>query len=259
MIRETDLKPRAASGPTWFSKLAELTLDLVFPPACIVCHSHGEWLCAECLGQIDVVKPPLCYRCGLTLAVEDGCRHLASQSAPAICPQCSKAPLRLDGLRTYGYYSGPLKQAVQQLKYADLRALAGPLGALMRDAWVREPAPAAGIDVVVPVPLHRIRERERGYNQAALLAREFGSRLGLPVVEDMLIRSRATAPQVGLDAQLREANVAGAFQCTATSVSAINVLLIDDVFTTGSTLGAACAAFKDAGASSVWACTVARA
>lgn len=253
------MRSHATSGPSWFGKLAESALDLLFPPACIVCHRHGEWLCAECLGLIDVVSPPLCNRCGSTLVVEDASRHSESQGAEVICERCSKTPPRVDGLRSYGYYTGPLRKAVHQLKYADLRALARPLGDLMSEAWLRTHVHAPDINMIVPVPLHRLRERERGYNQAALLARELGSRLGLPVGEDLLVRSRATAPQVGLDSEQREANVAGAFQCVAPELANMKVLLIDDVITTGSTLGAACAALKNAGASAVWACTLARA
>lgn len=129
----------------------------------------------------------------------------------------------------------------------------------MAGYWKRDPAYIPGADAIVPVPLHVARHRDRGYNQAALLARELGAGVGLPVVEDGLTRTRATAPQVGLSIPEREANVSGAFECSADSLVGMKVLLVDDVFTTGCTLGAACSALKDAGASSVWAYTLARA
>ena len=129
----------------------------------------------------------------------------------------------------------------------------------MAEGW-RVLAPRGqGIDVVVAVPLHAARLRQRGYDQAALLARAFGARLQQQVVEGVLVRTRATAPQVGLTASERQANVHNAFQCTNSGLKGHQVLLVDDVCTTGDTLEAAAASLLDDGASSVWAYTLARA
>jgi ComF family protein len=111
----------------------------------------------------------------------------------------------------------------------------------------------------VPVPLHRSRQRERGYNQATLLARELGHLLQLPVIEDAVVRSRATAPQVDLGAQARHANVRNAFRCQGNNLAGKRALLVDDVCTSGATLESTCLALRGAGVSSVWACTLARA
>jgi ComF family protein len=116
-----------------------------------------------------------------------------------------------------------------------------------------------GIDVIVPVPLHAKRERARGYNQAALLARELGSHLSLPVSEEILARVKATIPQVGLDIQQRQANVSAAFGCVRPDLAGRTVLLVDDVCTSGSTLEAAASALRDGGVSTVWAYTLTRA
>jgi ComF family protein len=113
--------------------------------------------------------------------------------------------------------------------------------------------------MIVPVPLHPSRLRERGYNQAALLARELSAYVAGDVVEDCLIRTKATIPQVGLRAQERRANVRDAFRCVSDSLSGKRVLLVDDVFTTGATLESAGAALRGAGVFSVWAYTLARA
>ncbi len=258
MIRAMNRNPDAASSPDRISRVADLVLDFLFPPNCIVCHSFGEWLCKDCLAQIERTCPPMCYRCGLPLALGATTRSSPSRQAPTVCEQCNRKPSLLDAIRTYGTYRGPLKTAIHRLKYSDLRALAGPLAELMSEAWTAEPALYPKTDIIVPVPLHPTRLRERGYNQAALLARELGSRLSIPVGEGSLIRTRATAPQVGLDAQQREANVSGAFECTTGELATKGVLLVDDVFTTGSTLGACCAALRDAGVSSVWAYALAR-
>jgi ComF family protein len=180
-------------------------------------------------------------------------------SDPSCCKSCEQAPFQLDGLRACALHSGPLRKAIHQLKYQDLRSLAHPLGKLMAERWVELAPLGFELDVIVPVPLHSTRQRQRGYNQAALLARELAAHLHRPVVEDNLVRTRATAPQVDLNAQERRANVRGAFYCTGNDLSGKCVMLIDDVYTTGSTLDSACTALREAGTSSVWAYTLARA
>jgi ComF family protein len=152
-----------------------------------------------------------------------------------------------------------LRQAIHQFKYDDLQSLASPLGRLMSEGWVALTPRDLRIDAIVPVPLHSTRQRQRGYNQAALLAMEVGAHLRRPVIQDVLVRTKATAPQVALGAQERLANVRDAFRCTDDGLSGKHVMLIDDVCTTGSTLESACAALRAAGTLSVWAYTLARA
>ena len=115
------------------------------------------------------------------------------------------------------------------------------------------------IDAIVPIPLHHRRLRERGYNQAALLARVLGLELGVPVDEGILARIRHTRPQVGLNVAQRQANLLGAFQPIGNGASHRCLLLVDDVCTSGSTLRHAAAALRQGGASQVWAYTLARA
>jgi ComF family protein len=126
----------------------------------------------------------------------------------------------------------------------------------MRDYLDISPLP---VDVLVPVPLHRRRLRERGYNQSALLARELGKLTALPVVSDCLVRIRSAAPQArAATAAERRSNVAGAFTCCDARLEGRRVLLIDDVATTGATLNACAGALKAAGTVSVWALVLAR-
>jgi ComF family protein len=122
--------------------------------------------------------------------------------------------------------------------------------------WRAGPLPA---DLIVPVPLHAARWRERGYNQSTLLASQLATASGLRLIEEALTRIRATAPQITLNAVEREANVRGAFEARADLVRGRRVLLVDDVCTTGATLAACSHALKPAGAISVWALTLARA
>jgi ComF family protein len=149
-----------------------------------------------------------------------------------------------------------LREAIHWLKYRGRTALAGSLGGLMAAYWLQHPMPA---DVVVPVPLHTARLRERGYNQAALLAHEMARWVGLVVDEQALVRWRITAPQVKLDARRRKENVHDAFRCSGDALTGKQVLLIDDVCTTGSTLEACAVALYEGGARGVQALTLARA
>lgn len=260
----------ASSGLKWLRGLGKAALDLFFPPFCVGCRRYGAWLCIDCRDRIDVIRPPMCLRCGLPLETglppEPGLSGsalshgtLPPQVASAVCSHCRDARSSLDRLWAYAFHSGPLRQAIHEFKYGDLWSLAASLGELMAGGWAMFAADSAEVDAIVPVPLHRVRQRERGYNQAALLAYELGVHLDLPVVEGVLIRRRATAPQVGLNVQERRANVSGAFECLDDCLSGKRVLLVDDVYTTGSTLEAASAALRDRGVSLVWAYTLARA
>jgi ComF family protein len=153
-------------------------------------------------------------------------------------------------------YQGPVRLAIHQLKYRGRKDQAAVLADMMVRVWEREqPDP----QMALPIPLHRKRHQERGFNQSAWLTREFAQQVGIPVQLDGLARIRATAPQVGLSGHERQDNVKDAFQANAQIVRGKSVLLIDDVCTTGSTLKSAAAALHGAGAVRIWAYTVARA
>jgi ComF family protein len=219
-------------------------LDLLFPPRCVGCRETGVLLCARCRDGFELVEPPFCPRCGRPM------------TSGRLCPLCQRHPLQIDGIRSVAYFDGTLREAIHGFKYHNLQDLAIPLGRLMGDYWEKNSLPA---EVIVPVPLHPGRLRERGYNQAALLARELGKSIGLPVWENDLVRVRATRPQVKLNAQERRENVNDAFRCSNAGLKDKRVLLIDDVCTTGATLEACGIALRQVGARSVWAFTLARA
>lgn len=251
-------------------RIGDAVVDLLFPPCCVACQRFGAWLCAECMGKIQAIHPPVCWRCGMPLEDPASPRPAPSDSVSfpstvqlrgsrLLCSGCQSAVSQLNGLRAYAFHSGPLRLAIRRFKYDDLRCLAVPLGELMSQAWAELAPNEADIEAIVPVALHAARRRERGYNQAALLADELGAHLKCPVVADALIRTRATAPQVGLNAEERRANLHRAFECGSDSLAGRRVLLVDDVYTTGSTLEAACAALRDGGVLSVWAFTLSRA
>jgi ComF family protein len=256
--------PTSASRPApaafaWLQELGNAAVDLLFPPCCVSCQRLGAWLCTRCVKEIEVIHPPVCPVCGLPMEKRVPAEPSEIQAESPPCCRCQQQQPQLDGFRAYAFHSGPLREAIHQFKYEDLRSLAGPLGALMAAGWATLGSNLYDPDVIVPVPLHVSRQRQRGYNQAGLLARELGRHLHQPVFEKALVRARATAPQVGLSAKERRANVHDAFRCVSDSIAGRRVLLIDDVFTTGSTLEAACRALRDRGASSVWGYTLARA
>ncbi|HSM57314.1 MAG TPA: phosphoribosyltransferase family protein [Candidatus Sulfomarinibacteraceae bacterium] len=138
-----------------------------------------------------------------------------------------------------------MRDAIHALKYEGMFGVTPALAALMVERW---PAWVTPVDLVVPIPLHPERKRERGYNQAALLAEQLCQRLALPVDRGILRRIRHTRPQIGLDREQRKENVAGAFVALSEGVADLNILLIDDVCTTGATLSAAATALLDCGA-----------
>ena len=219
-------------------------LDLLFPPRCVGCRQIGAWICTECLSHIPRVEPPFCARYGDRVATL------------GLCTRCRTAPLQIKHIRSAAYFGGVLQEAIHHLKYRGRTALAKPLGGLMAAYWQQHSMAA---DVVVPVPLHADRLRERGYNQAALLARELARQAGLAIDEQTLERKRATASQVKLDAKQRKENVHDAFYCSGSTLAGKRVLLVDDVCTTGATLEACAIALQESGALSVQALTLARA
>ncbi len=148
------------------------------------------------------------------------------------------------------------RQAIHQVKYNHFKALAIPLARLLKTYLEVNPLPA---EVLVPVPLHLRRLRERGYNQSSLLARELGKLTGLPVAEGFLLRSKDSPAQArAATAEARRSNVAGAFLCRHQKLFGKQVLLIDDVCTTGATLDSCAIALRSAKVASVWGLTVAR-
>jgi ComF family protein len=207
-------------------------LDLALPSACVGCRHEG---------------PPLCLECREILAV----RLPAEPGVPIGLPADIPAPLLQ--LEWCAPYSGVTRRAIHALKYGGERRLAEPLGEAIAARWRRA---SAGGDVLVPVPASPNRVRDRGYDQAALLAASAGRQLGMPVIA-ALRRARATDAQASLDRSERAANIRDAFRVVDAPVGRW-VVLIDDVVTTGATLAACGSALLAAGAAAVSAITVAR-
>lgn len=214
-------------------------VDLLLPSRCAACRGPAPdaGLCRSC-EQSLVEAPPGCAVCGLGLGL--AAEVLAVK--PRRCPRCREKPPPFARARAAYMHGGALADALHRFKYAPAPQLARPLGVLLAPA-----ADGALADVVAPVPLHPRRLRERGFDQAYLLAKAVARRLGLPLEGRLARRVRATRPQVGLDRLAREANVRGAFWA-GPAARGLRVLLVDDVFTTGATAAACAAALKEAGA-----------
>ena len=188
--------------------------------------------------------PPFCPRCG------------RPQASGIVCPGCWQRPTAIDGIRSPFRFDEVIRKAIHELKYRNLRAISSRLAELLADYLKENPLPG---EALIGVPLHPRRLRERGYNQSSLLAKELGKRIGVPVIEDCLVRVKQAQPQVrAADAEERRRNVAEAFACRDERVKGKRIILIDDVCTSGATLESCAAALKDKGATSVWGLTLAR-
>jgi len=239
---------------------AVAALDLLFPALCPVCErpladGRRDPLCGDCWRAIERIAPPWCRRCGRPLAVLDGDDALPPAVAAVPCGACATDPPAFDWARAAADYRGTLREALHAFKFGGKRWLARPLAALIVEQCAASVPP--GASALVPVPLARARERERGFNQAALLAERLAGPLGLPVRAAWLARRRATLPQSELTAAERAANVRGVFGAAA-AVAGRHVIVVDDVLTTGATAAECARSLRAAGAASVGVLTVAR-
>lgn len=236
------------------ASLPQRLLDLLFPPRCVHCGAAGEPLCAACRGSVREPPAPRCARCDRPLLAEAG-----SRCAICVASEREYGGLALERIVVASVYEGAIGSAIRALKFRRQRRLALPLARLLADA-ARQADFAA--DVIIPMPLHTQRRRERGYNQAALLARPLANALKIPLREDVLTRSRATKPQTRLSRRDRYANVAGAFALASPAVAPLlagkRLVLVDDVTTTGATLEAAAEALLAARPTAIIALAVAR-
>ena len=226
-------------------------LDLVFPPLCPVCREmlgagRRDPLCGACWKGMDRIGPPWCRCCGIPLGIE------------GLCGWCRERRPRFAYARAAARYGGLVRDAIHAFKFGGRRGLAEPLGDLLAGLGLSA-LPGAAPDSLVPVPLHHRRERERGYNQALLVARRLERAWGVPVVTDALVRLTATAPQTHLDAPARRRNVRKAFAVRRPeAIAGRHVVLVDDVLTTGATVGECARVLTRAGASIVGVLTIAR-
>lgn len=229
-------------------------LDLVFPRHCAGCGQMVDrprgHICWECFRGIELRESGLCQLCGLK--IEGRIAHEFT------CSACRDHPPAFDTARSAGRFGGVLREMLHQFKYGQATWLCEDLADLLQGCVLAHVA-VEEIDLVVSVPLHKQKQRDRGYNQAALLAAALALRLARPYAGDVLARIRDTPTQTRLHAGQRHKNVRHAFAVRGPEwVRGRTVVLVDDVMTTGATLSAVAATLKRAGAWRIWAATVAR-
>ncbi|MDX1932636.1 MAG: ComF family protein [Capsulimonadales bacterium] len=227
--------------------------DIVFPPRCLICDRYeADTLCEVCRSGFVPVARPFCERCG--------------HPNGAVCPCGSTFPRfgwHCDAARAVFRYDGPIATAIRRFKYSRVEMLGEPLGRLLAESLEKDSLFTAEqrerFDLIVPIPLHTGRLRERGFNQAERLAGPVADRLRRPLLNRALVRVRATGHQARLSGPERQANMDHDVFRTERPVSVVGkgILLIDDVLTTGATINAAARALKEAGASGVYALTLA--
>lgn len=217
--------------------------DILFPRRCPVCDGFvpfGRLICPDCLPKLQPVREPRCYRCGKELKNEE----------TEYCYDCRRRPHEfIEGRALFDYRSAA--GSIYRFKYAHRQeyaafygsCIARRLGPVIR-SWQAQ--------ALIPVPIHKSRLQVRGYNQALCLARQIGSALDIPVCEKLLIRARSTVPQKELDEQERQINLKNAFKIQQNSVKLESAIMIDDIYTTGSTIDSCARALKAAGVKRVY-------
>jgi ComF family protein len=262
MIRSENNFPET---PAWLGlgvlalkKAGAAALDLLYPPSCLACRRAIDaqgGLCPDCWSAMRFIERPYCERLGTPfetdLAAHESGR-IVSAAALADPPVFSRARA------VARFEDGPAKILVHRLKYGDRAELAGPMGRWMARAGAELLGDA---DLILPVPLHRLRLARRRFNQSAALAREISAVSGAPLKTDLLLRVKPTPPQVGLTRRLRAMNVQGAFAVLPerrVELADRRVVLVDDVMTSGATMNAAARVLLRAGARQVDALAFAR-
>jgi len=243
---ETGARRMFADLSRWAGANLRYAADLILPPICIGCRGpladHGV-LCPACWRGIEFITPPVCQRLGLPLPY--------GGDGPSVSALALRHPPAFARARAAARFSGVMRDLIHRFKYSDRHEAAGFFAQLLRSAGDELLRDA---DMLMPVPLHPRRLWTRRYNQAAILARRLASATGAPCELTALRRRRRTPSQVGLSREERQKNMSAAFAVAPASLPRIRakrVLLIDDVITTGSTLGACATALKEAGAADV--------
>jgi len=223
--------------------VVDAILNLLFPQTCVLCNARifqRRWAaaCPECWAKLEPVPRPFCPQCGMPAPVIEG-----------RCGDCRRGDHAFDFARSLFLFTDPMRGILHHLKYSGRVSLARPLGRQLREHIAEEGFRGT---MVLPVPLHRSRERQRGFNQAELLARH----LGLPVNSRLLRRRKNTPSQTGLSRSQRTINLSAAFEVRGPAPEC--VIVVDDVYTTGSTVHEIAKTLKRAGTSRVEILTVAR-
>ena len=250
----------------WAGQIAESLFAVLFPSDCRICGTpllkiSRLPLCQDCLDAMRPISGGVCTICGERLFSSYAFAGAEGESRCGLCRRIEPAFARA---AAYGSYESGLRELIHLLKYGGVRPAANVLGRMLAEAIASlEPAFPADSIAVIPVPLHRTKLRQRGFNQADLIARSAmkvsrpGNRLHL--CAGILERKRETTSQIGLTSHQRRENLRGAFRVAQpAAVTGREVLVVDDVYTTGATVSECARVLRRAGATKVWVATVAR-
>ncbi|HLW99934.1 MAG TPA: ComF family protein [Candidatus Acidoferrales bacterium] len=232
--------------------------SVVFPAPCRICEGTLDTasrvpVCASCLKAFERIAPPLCDCCGRPIV-----SPRVADSIQIMCRLCRLETYGFDLARSYAYYNSPMVRAILLIKHDEVAPMGAWFADRLAEVVAREPERLVA-DVVVPVPLHPARLRDRGFNQAELIARPLARRLKLKVGPYLLARTRPRSDKLKLSRSERWSTVRGAYEMRqGVRVDKLRVLLVDDVMTTGATLDACSRALRKAGAARVVSLTVAR-
>ena len=222
----------------------EVLYSIFFPRRCPVCDGvvvYGKDICEECEIVLPYITEPSCKKCGKQISDERG----------EYCPDCSrKIHYYKQGKAIFSYRKG-MKLSMYRFKYAGRKEYAAFYARIVKERiepWIIR----HGIEVIVPIPMYRRKQRKRGYNQAEIFAKSLGEYLELPVEMQLIKRVKNTVPQKELNDRQRKDNLKGAFQLNTNIVKYNKILLVDDIYTTGSTVDAVARCFLEVGIEEVY-------
>lgn len=221
-------KPITFQLPAVLQEMFETAIVFLYPSKCRVCDgflgvASMPYICAKCWQDVQYLKPPWCDICG-------------TPDVNGLCDACATSPPRYGQLRTVALYQTTLQQAIHLFKFEKKKVFARHLIQLI-NAQTPVDCEVATYDFILPIPIHKKRLRERGFNQATLLAKGIAKTENIPVLMDTLVRKRHTVAQSSLDREARQQNIVGAFEVRNPDViRGKRLLVIDDVFTTGATI-----------------------
>ncbi|MEW5922567.1 MAG: ComF family protein [Candidatus Zixiibacteriota bacterium] len=222
-------------------------IDFIYPPLCLCCDDYldnGELpVCPDCIKNLPQLDYPFCNNCRQFLENKAVCSDCGDLSLPVFC---------------LGYFTDDLQKMIHQFKYHGFKRLGGELAARLADKYLEKLKHLAA-DFILPAPLHSIREKSRGFNQAAILADIIGSRIGIPVVTEALMKIRRTKDQAKLNPEQRRKNIKGAFKMSDFDILNKRIVITDDVVTTGATVNEIALTLREAGGIPVAVCAIAAA
>ncbi len=240
--------------------IKEGLLNFIFPLDCKICEkpireSKGYSICEDCFKTIELIERPYCAKCGKPLIPTD----FFKQNREILCLDCKRKKYSFEFSCSTGIYDKVLKKCIHLFKYYGEKKLAKPLGKLMVDSLVKNDEFKRKIDLIIPVPLHRNDLKKRGFNQSVLLGKVTGDYLSIPVRENVLVKKKLTPFQVNLSKKERKINILGAFSVEKPEeIKGKNILILDDVFTTGATVEECTKELMKARAKNIFVLTLAR-